>query len=80
MIGTPEKPLSELGKLSYLSYWKFKIYQYIKKRMNRKGDLKEGKDGGIISIKEISAETSINVNDIISTMQWANMICSEGPR
>ena len=78
IVGTPEKPLSELGKLSYLSYWKYKIFEYIQQEM-KKSDFKKS-EFATISIKEISSETWINVNDIISTMQWANMIAKKNDR
>lgn len=29
-IGSPEKPLSDLGRETYLSYWTQKIYEIIK--------------------------------------------------
>jgi len=74
LTGTPEKPLSELGKISYLSYWKYKIFQYMSKR------LKEKANASTISIRELSLNTAINVNDIISTLQWSNMIVFEDDR
>ncbi|PVV00051.1 hypothetical protein BB559_000167 [Furculomyces boomerangus] len=55
VYGTPEKPLSDLGLLSYRSYWKTKISLCL--------------NGEPISINEISKETAISPDDIISTLQ-----------
>ncbi|TPX56182.1 hypothetical protein PhCBS80983_g04729 [Powellomyces hirtus] len=60
--GSPEKPLSDLGLLSYRSYWADtileKLYEY-------KGDL---------SIQELSEETSITTDDIMHTLQALDLI------
>lgn len=70
LTGSPEKPLSELGKISYLSYWKYKIYTVLSDEVD--GDLSRIETLSI-GIEDISRETAMNVNDIASTMQWANM-------
>jgi histone acetyltransferase MYST2 len=62
-VGTPEKPLSDMGLISYRSYWKLIILEYL---CNYKG--KE------ISIKDISQETGVNAYDIISTLQAMGML------
>ena len=67
--------MSELGKISYLSYWKFKIYKSVHDRID--GNIENIRSVDI-SIEEISSETAINVNDIASTMQWANMFHRSG--
>ena len=72
IIGTPEKPLSDLGKLSYLSYWKFKIFEYFD-QLGKKNEL-DTPDGLDVCVKEISMQTGINVNDIASTLQWADVL------
>ncbi|KAI8818045.1 acyl-CoA N-acyltransferase [Fimicolochytrium jonesii] len=60
--GSPEKPLSDLGLLSYRSYWADtileKLYEY-------KGEL---------SIQELSEETSITPDDIMHTLQALDLI------
>lgn len=59
--GTPEKPLSDLGKISYTSYWKNSIMKVIKDRHE-------------ISINEISKETFMTTTDIISALESTNML------
>uniref|UniRef100_A0A671RI29 Histone acetyltransferase n=1 Tax=Sinocyclocheilus anshuiensis TaxID=1608454 RepID=A0A671RI29_9TELE len=62
-VGSPERPLSDLGLISYRSYWKEVLLRYM---YNFKG--KE------ISIKEISQETAVNSVDIVSTLQSLQML------
>lgn len=62
-IGSPEKPLSDLGLISYRSYWKAVILEY----------LLEYK-GSNISIRDLSQETAINAYDIVSTLQALSML------
>ncbi|KAG8188536.1 hypothetical protein JTE90_004769 [Oedothorax gibbosus] len=65
--GTPEKPLSDLGRISYVSYWKSVLLEYIhawyKSETNQQ-----------INIKNIAQETGISALDIISSMKELNMI------
>ncbi len=60
--GTPERPLSDLGQLSFRSYWTSTLLELLRKH---KGNL---------SIKDISAMTAIKTDDIISTLQSLNLI------
>ncbi|KJE91466.1 MYST histone acetyltransferase 2 [Capsaspora owczarzaki ATCC 30864] len=62
-IGSPEKPLSDLGLISYRSYWKTVIMDYLVQ--HTRAD---------ITIKELSQSTAINPYDIVSTLQYLNMI------
>lgn len=62
MISSPEKPLSDLGKLSYRSYWSFVLLDVLKN------------SSGTLSIKDLSALTSITIEDIIGTLQSLNMV------
>ncbi|EDO39884.1 predicted protein [Nematostella vectensis] len=61
-VGSPEKPLSDLGKLSYRSYWSWVLLDILR---NFRGTL---------SIKDLSAMTSITQEDIIGTLQSLNMV------
>lgn len=61
-VGSPEKPLSDLGKLSYRSYW-----TYILLTMLSKYD-------GQWSINELSSMTGIRIEDVISTLQALDLI------
>ncbi|XP_065353390.1 histone acetyltransferase KAT7 isoform X2 [Cloeon dipterum] len=62
-IGSPEKPLSDLGLISYRSYWKDVLLEYL---CNFGG--KE------LSIKDISQEMAIHSYDIVSTLQALGMM------
>jgi len=62
-IGSPEKPLSDLGLISYRNYWKDIILYYLINYPDRE-----------ISFKAISEEMGIQSNDIVSTLQFLGMI------
>jgi len=61
-VGTPEKPLSDLGLLSFRSYWTQVLLEILRKHQ------------GNLSIKDISDMTAIKTEDIISTLQSLNLI------
>lgn len=62
-IGSPEKPLSDLGLISYRSYWKDVLLAYLCSR-----------DGTTLSVKDVSQEMAINSYDIVSTLQALGMM------
>ncbi|XP_054741652.1 histone acetyltransferase KAT7 [Anastrepha obliqua] len=62
-IGSPEKPLSDLGLISYRSYWKDVLLDYLCNRT-----------GSALSIKDVSQETAIYSYDIVSTLQALGMM------
>uniref|UniRef100_A0A7S2MI96 Histone acetyltransferase n=1 Tax=Helicotheca tamesis TaxID=374047 RepID=A0A7S2MI96_9STRA len=67
--GSPEKPLSDLGKISYRSYWTHTLLVLLSEQ--------SGKEN--VGIREISVMTGIKTEDIISTLQSLNMIkCWKG--
>uniref|UniRef100_A0A8C9YHM4 histone acetyltransferase n=1 Tax=Sander lucioperca TaxID=283035 RepID=A0A8C9YHM4_SANLU len=61
--GSPEKPLSDLGRLSYLAYWKSVILEYLYKHPDKH-----------ISVKGISKATGMCPHDIAATFQQLGMI------
>ena len=62
--GTPEKPLSDLGRVSYYSYWKSVILEYI--HHHRRGKQ--------ITIQGIQADTSMHPQDIALTFMLLGFI------
>lgn len=67
--GSPEKPLSDLGLLSYRSYWSETILEIL---VNLKPN--ESNEKPQITINELSEQTSIKKDDVISTLQYLNLI------
>ncbi|KAI8059105.1 acyl-CoA N-acyltransferase [Gongronella butleri] len=65
--GSPERPLSDLGLLSYRNYWKTVLFRFLHKRTDP------------VTIEEISSKTSMTPDDIISTLQVNNMIWPNQP-
>uniref|UniRef100_A0A8C9S1Q0 histone acetyltransferase n=1 Tax=Scleropages formosus TaxID=113540 RepID=A0A8C9S1Q0_SCLFO len=61
--GSPEKPLSDLGRLSYSAYWKSVVLEYLYNHPDKH-----------VSIKGISRTTGMCPHDIASTLQQLNMI------
>lgn len=66
-VGSPEKPLSDLGRISYRSYWAYIILQLFHEEY--KSDTIK-----MISIEKISRLTGIRIEDILSTLHSLNMI------
>jgi len=62
-VGTPERPLSDLGLLSYRSYWTRVLLTLLKKM-----------DPSAISVMDLSELTCFKTEDIISTLQSLNLI------
>ncbi|XP_022251988.1 histone acetyltransferase KAT6A-like isoform X2 [Limulus polyphemus] len=69
LVGTPEKPLSDLGRLSYYSYWKSVTLEHLYK-------CKEESP----KIEDISTKTGISPADIISILQHFEMLKYENDR
>jgi hypothetical protein len=63
-LGSPERPLSDLGLISYRNYWKGKLLCHMASFIH----------DSELSIKDTSLETGILSNDIISTFQYIGLI------
>uniref|UniRef100_A0A914ZMV4 Histone acetyltransferase n=2 Tax=Parascaris univalens TaxID=6257 RepID=A0A914ZMV4_PARUN len=55
LIGSPEKPLSDLGRLGYRSYWSWIVLEALER-------------GTKVGIAELSRETGIHSDDIIEAL------------
>ncbi|EDV94464.1 histone acetyltransferase KAT8 [Drosophila grimshawi] len=64
VIGSPEKPLSDLGRLSYRSYWAYTLLELMRERCSAEQT----------TIKELSEASGITQDDIIYTLQSMKMI------
>merc|ERR1719361_752840 len=62
--GTPEKPLSDLGRVSYYSYWKSVVLEYINNHRNHRQ----------LTIQAIQSETSMHPHDIALTFMLLGFI------
>ena len=70
-IGTPEKPLSLLGRVAYISYWKSAILDYLCENPNRDH----------LCLDTVSKATSIDPFDLAETleyMDWVKVRAQEG--
>ncbi|RHZ79623.1 hypothetical protein Glove_143g56 [Diversispora epigaea] len=64
-VGSPEKPLSDLGWVSYRSYWSEVIVQILLEARNNSEE---------VTIEDISNRTSIKQDDVISTLNYLNAL------
>eukprot|EP00794_Sanderia_malayensis_P012840 gene12840-14160_t len=62
--GSPEKPLSDLGLITYQNYWKSIIIEYLHENLQRSS----------ITIQSISETTGMDPHDIAATMQQLDFI------
>jgi len=63
--GSPEKPLSDLGKRSYRSYWSCRLLMLLRDACE---------SGARPTVQSLSAETGIRVEDVMSTLQFLGFI------
>ncbi|KAE8289416.1 Histone acetyltransferase KAT8 [Larimichthys crocea] len=70
-VGSPEKPLSDLGKLSYRSYWSWVLLEILRDFRGRCPSKTSEPPRSLFSHSQM---TSITQSDIISTLQSLNMV------
>ncbi|KFY99759.1 hypothetical protein V500_01287 [Pseudogymnoascus sp. VKM F-4518 (FW-2643)] len=73
IIGGPEKPISDLGKMSYIKYWSGEVARYLL----GVGDM-EKKKTKVVSLDEISAGTWICVEDCLTALKHMNIAVAAG--
>lgn len=72
-LGSPEKPLSDLGLFSYVSYWKTRLLAYFSSLLPENlGDKSVAIESP--SLSRISAATGMTENDILSTLEYLRML------
>ncbi|KAK2592252.1 Histone acetyltransferase [Conoideocrella luteorostrata] len=62
--GSPEKPLSDMGLVSYRNYWRLELCRYFLDFME--GD-RHKQDG--LSVKKISDDTGMTADDVVSALE-----------
>lgn len=67
--GHPEKPFSDLGLLSYRSYWSYAIMEIIMNRFENSDEMTP-----YITINEICDATSIRREDVVATLHHLNLL------
>lgn len=66
-LGSPEKPLSDLGLLGYRAYWAETVVDLLTDA--------EGAGGkGECSVEELGALTAMTTGDVLHTLQNLNML------
>ncbi|KAK3682481.1 hypothetical protein B0T22DRAFT_494184 [Podospora appendiculata] len=62
--GSPEKPLSDMGLVSYRNYWRLVMCRYLQEHFSDNETEKKG-----LSIKNISDDTGLTPDDVISALE-----------
>merc|ERR1712106_386155 len=65
--GTPEKPLSDLGRVSYHSYWKSVVLEYLAKIRGH----------GHVTIQQLSSDTALHPHDVALAFMLLGFIKKE---
>ncbi|CAF1258321.1 unnamed protein product [Adineta ricciae] len=69
-IGTPERPLSDLGLLSYRRYWSETIIEALLKHRSKDGE----SESPSLSINDLSEISAIMKEDVLAALQNLNII------
>lgn len=73
-LGTPEKPLSDLGLFSYAGYWKNRILAYFSSVLPADLSQLGQKCNFTITVEQVSLATGMTENDVLGTLEYLRMI------
>ncbi|KAI0539075.1 hypothetical protein GGR58DRAFT_465842 [Xylaria digitata] len=62
--GSPEKPLSDMGLVSYRNYWRLVLCKYLIEHVAEEKSQKRG-----LSIRQISDDTGMTPDDVVSALE-----------
>jgi hypothetical protein len=69
-LGTPEKPLSDLGLFSYAGFWKQKVLGFLSSLLP--SDLAAA--ALTFNVSDVSASTGMTENDVLATLEYLRML------
>ncbi|WPH04576.1 histone acetyltransferase, MYST family [Acrodontium crateriforme] len=74
-LGSPEKPLSDLGLLGYRAYWQEVIVDALLGRENDNGgNSSSGNGSPMLSIEDLGQSLAMTTTDVLHTLQNLNML------
>lgn len=82
-VGSPERPLSALGALSYRNYWTLAIMSYLRAApehvtFESKSSCKASANRSVpIFPSGVSAATSMTITDVVTTLREQNMLVAD---
>ncbi|PFH56194.1 hypothetical protein XA68_16916 [Ophiocordyceps unilateralis] len=62
--GSPEKPLSDMGLVSYRNYWRLELCRYLLRATQAEAHKRDG-----LSVRRISDETGMTPDDVVSALE-----------
>jgi histone acetyltransferase MYST1 len=68
--GSPEKPLSDLGQISYRSYWSYVLLGRLLEVLSEEGN----EDGALTNMERLSSDTGIAHDDVVYTMHQQQLL------
>lgn len=73
-LGTPEKPLSDLGLFSYAGYWKQKVLGFLSSILPEDLGPLPAKVHQTFNVADVSSATGMTENDVLATLEYLRML------